>query len=180
MDITYLGGASFLLKGERVVAINPAQKARAADVLLHSSRQHDRTLIVDGPGEYEIGGVLIVTEETGPRASGLFSHAVATQGLNVVHLGTRVHDLTERQITAFGPVDVLILSADDVQAAQKAVQALEPRVVLPFGPRATELSSALGARRLEPEARFSWNGSGTPPKVVLLKKKASGGKKRAA
>jgi len=175
MDITYGGGASFLVKGERAVALNPAPQSPRTDIVLYSSRQGSG--IVDGPGEYEIGGVLIVTEEAGPRGCGALAHGVEIQGINVVHLGAQVHDLTERQTAAFGSVDVLILNADDPRAAQRAVQALEPRVVLPFGSKAAELCSELGARDLQPEARFTWSG-GTPPKVVLLKESES--KKRAA
>lgn len=174
MDITYLGEASFLIKGDRVVAINPGRDAPRADVALHSSRQKDRRLIVNGPGEYEIGGVLIVTVGTGP--TGTLSHAVEIGGLNVVHLGGEA--MSDREIAAFGEVDILILAARDLASAQRIVAVLEPRVVLPYGPGSEELSAALGVRDVQPESRFSWNGSGTPPKVVLLK--PAGHKKRAA
>lgn len=177
MEITYLSGASFQIKADRIVALNPPQGI-AADVVLHSARQNSSKHIVNGPGEYEISGVLIFTVEAGPKDSATLVHAIETGGVSIVHLGTPLHQLDKRALEALGRVDILLLNAEDLATAQEAVRDLEPRIVIPFGSRAPELCVALGVREPRAESRFSWNGLTTPPKAVLLK--APGARKRAA
>lgn len=174
MDISYAGGASFVIKGERTVVINPTGAAAKAHVVLHSERQRARKLIVNGPGEYEIGGVLIASVRSGRS----LAHAVEVNGINVVCLTGRCKDMDPSEMAALGRVDVLLVGADDLQAAREAVAALTPRVVIPFGTQAAEVCAAAGVKAVTPQPRFSWNGTGTPPKAVLLK--APGTRKRAA
>lgn len=176
MEITYLGEESFLVKAERAVAINPGRQGPAADVVLHNVRQNDRRLIVNGPGEYEIGGVLVLTVADG--RSRALCHVMEVGGLNVAFVGAGSLALSEREIAGLGQVDVLIVAAADPVAAGRVIGVLEPRVVLPFGAGSQELSAAIGVRDPQQETRFSWNGSGTPPKLVLLK--PAGRKKHAA
>ena len=178
MDITYLGGASFLLKGEQVVAVNPTGRSAGAGITLHSSRRQNARSIVDGPGEYEIGGTLIATLEKGQNGASTLVHAGELGGLNVVHAAGGLAELSEDDLQALGKVDVLLVSAEDLKAAQLAVTELTPRVTLPFGPGAPELCAVLGVRAPEPQPRFSWNGAGSVPKAVLLK--AVTPRKRAA
>jgi L-ascorbate metabolism protein UlaG (beta-lactamase superfamily) len=177
MDITYLDGASFQVRAERLIAINPPNAA-PADIVLHSKRQTRSKHIVNGPGEYEIGGVLIPTTEVGPKETPTLVHALDFDGMSVVHLGAAVPELDDRALDALGRVDVLLLNADDLKAAQAAVRDLEPRVVIPFGQRAAELCAALGVKERRAESRFSWNGVTNPPRAVLLK--APSTRKRAA
>lgn len=166
MDITYLGHSSFEVRGDVTVVIDPPSP-RPADLTLYTKRQKDRRCLVNGPGEYEIGGILIVTAAAA-RSSNL-THAIGLAGLNLVHLGVQIEPLHERDLEAIGKVDILLLSADDLPAAQKAVGILEPRVVLPFGTGASPLCAALGEREIQERARFSWNGVSPVPRAVLLK-----------
>ncbi len=178
MEITYLGNASFQLRGERVILVNPSQKPTADSIVLYSTRRNDGKQIVDGPGEYEIGGVLIITAAAGPKDFPTLVHSITLGDLNLVHLSAGGHDLSERAIEAMGKVDILLVQAEDTAAAQAAIQKLEPRVIIPFGSQALELCTALGVRQLRAESRFSWNGTTNSPKAVLLKPSAA--KKRAA
>lgn len=178
MDITYAGGASFLIKGERVVAINPQEKKPSADVVLHSTRKDAKRDIADGPGEYEIGEVLVTTVRTGERGSTALSHAVTLANITTLHLASNVDKLDNAAVDIIGSVDILILNTDDLKAAQAAEKLLDARVVLPFGAHTSEFCTAIGAGAVEPVARFSWNGTATPPKVVVLK--APGTRRRTA
>ena len=177
MEIIYLDGATFQIKGDRTVTVNPPP-AMAVDIVLHSVRQKSSKQIVNGPGEYEIGGVLIATVEVGPRQAATLVHGVEVGGVNVVHLGMGEPELDERAFDALGAVDVLLVNADEPAAAQAAVRNLEPRIVIPFGPKAAELCAALGVKEPRAEPRFSWNGLSAAPKAVLLK--ATRSRKRAA
>ena len=178
MDITYLGGHSFVLKGEHTIAINPPAGSPRSDITLHSKRQARSKEIVNGPGEYEIRGSLIVTLELGPCDATTLIHAVEVGGLAVVHLGPTVRDLSERAISDLGRVDILLVNADDLRAAQAAVTDLSPRLIIPYGAHAGELCAALGVKDPQPQARLVWNGLTPQLKVVLLK--TAGTKRRAA
>jgi hypothetical protein len=178
MDIAYLGDHSFLVKGERIVAINPPAGTARPDIALHSRRQARSKEIVNGPGEYEIGGCLIVTVELGPREASTLAHAIEVGGLNVVHLGTIIGALSDRAAAGLGRADVLLVNTDDLRAAQEAITNLTPRLVIPYGPHAAELCAVLGVKDARPQPRLSWNGITTQPKAVLLKPLAT--RRRAA
>src|SRR5947209_253822 len=164
MDIRYLGNTALLLKGDRTVAMNPGTGMDRPDIALHTKRQRSQKLIVNGPGEYEIGGVLIGTVALGD----LLAHAVELDGINVVLVVGDASKLDERALATLGRVDVLLVNADDVRMAQAAVSELTPRVVVPFGEHATEICSAVGVKDASAQARFSWNGTTNPPTAVLL------------
>lgn len=177
MEISYLGGSSFLIRDERTVAINPSDRSTAADVVVHTRRQRSRKHIVNGPGEYEIGGVLIVTTEAGPREDSTLVHALELGGANVVHHGKPHGRLEARAIEALGAVDVLLINADDLLAAKEALRDLQPQVVIPYGGHAGELCAELGVTEPRPELRFTWNGTAKAPRAVLLRAPS---KKRSA
>jgi hypothetical protein len=89
-----------------------------------------------------------------------------------------LNELTEREVLALGKIDVLLLPADDLRAAQSLVTDLVPRVVIPFGANAAELCAALGVPGATLESRFAWNGTAATPRAVLLKPVAA--RRRAA
>lgn len=178
MEITYAGDASFRLKDTCTVAINPAEKAEAGTVTLYTERKAATKNLIAGPGEYEIAGALIATVPLGAPDSPHLAHAVNMDGTNVLHIGSRIQILDENAVTAIGRIDVLIVNADDLAIAQQTVSDLMPRVVVPFGSQAEALCAALGVKEPQPALRFTWSGTGMPPKAVLLK--APGRRKRAA
>jgi hypothetical protein len=170
MEITYGGKASFFLKGETSVVIDGSD----ASIKLYTTRQRSQKLKANGPGEYEIGGVLVTTLDVG----GSYAHAITLDEINVLHLSGDPSKLSTRDIESLGRIDILIVRADDARAAQSAIGDITPRVVIPFGNNAAEVASASGVKDAEPQNRFAWNGVVTPPKAVLLKEPA--GKKKAA
>jgi hypothetical protein len=169
VDISYLGENRFLIRGEGTVAVNPERAVPDATVTLHGSKQKRNAGFVNGPGEYEIGGVLIVSLAVGERGSGELAHSFEVGDLNIVYLGDRLHALTERDVMALGAIDVLIINANSVPLARETVRDLTPRVVIPFGIGAEDLVKSLGIADPQPQAKFSWNGVTKAPAAVLLK-----------
>jgi hypothetical protein len=167
MEIIYQGSASFLLKGERSVAINPQSKS-PADIVLYSEKRDARKIIVNGPGEYEIAGVPIVTAPLAETSSGIV-HAVNLDGINVLLVLESSARLSEENLYSIGRVDVLIVDPGDPGAAEALALDLSPRVVIPFGHHAEKLCAMLGVRDATPQPRFSWNGSSAVAKALLLK-----------
>ena len=97
--------------------------------------------LINGPGEYEIGGVFIIgtamhnTEGERPKYNVAYSFDY--DGLNVVHLGDLDHVPHQSTIEAMGNTDVLLLPVGGggglgaTQAAE-VVSMLEPGIVIPM------------------------------------------------
>jgi hypothetical protein len=170
MEITYGGKAAFTVRGEKSVSIDGPE----ADIALFTTRQKKAALKINGPGEYEVGGVLITSLEV----SGTLLYAITLDDINVAHISTSTAGLTERDLAALGRIDVLLVQASDQKAAHEAIADLSPRVVIPFGPTAPAIAAALGVKNAETQPRFIWNGVSAPPKAVLLRE--SGTRKKAA
>jgi L-ascorbate metabolism protein UlaG (beta-lactamase superfamily) len=95
---------------------------------------------LDGPGEYEIGGVFITAVATGSQ-NGKAERNVAFvfdfEGVNVAHLGDIDKVPTRKEVEAFGTVDVLLVpvgGGKSLNAAKAAevINLIEPGIVIPM------------------------------------------------
>ena len=97
--------------------------------------------IVNGPGEYEIGGVFITGVQTNEHAGKdevrnvlyLFDF----NGLNIAHLGAVTRVPTQAEVEALGPVQILLLPIGgdttlDAAHAAEVVNLFEPNIVIPM------------------------------------------------
>ncbi len=162
MDITYLGHASFKLRGKgATVVTDPYDAAMVglkfpkhteADIVTvsHTHEDHNAVaqiegspFVVNGPGEYEIKGVGIVgipvyhDEEKGAKRGKNTVYHIVIDGVNIVHMGDIGHTLSSLQIESLGEVDVLLIPVGGVYTidAAKAVAIIhevEPNVVVPM------------------------------------------------
>lgn len=162
-DIQYLGHSCFRLRGrEGIVITDPYDRSVGLDIgrptahivtVSHNHPDHnnvaavrparERVVVIDGPGEYEVGGVLI----TGVRTFH-DKHKGAELGRNTVyvvhlddvvfcHLGDLAHELTSQQIDEIGNVDVLFVpvgGGETIGPAEAAsvISQIEPRIVVPM------------------------------------------------
>lgn len=169
MEITWLGHACFRLKGkDSVVLMDPCPKStgyaigrQPADIVTisHDHDDHNWTetitggpKLLTGPGEYEIGGVLLTGVRTYHDAKKGAEHGRNTVFLaevdevRVCHLGDLGHVLTEEQIESLSDIDVLLVPVGghttiDAEAAAEIVSLLEPKLVVPMHYQ-TEASAA--------------------------------------
>ena len=98
--------------------------------------------IIQGPGEYEIGGVFVTAIETNGvkrRSSELRNMLcmIDIEGITVVHLGAMNRLPTQTQVEALGQVHVALVpigGADTLSAAKAAevINLLEPSIVIPM------------------------------------------------
>jgi L-ascorbate metabolism protein UlaG (beta-lactamase superfamily) len=113
-----------------------------------------------GPGEYEIGGVLIIGVATfhdsvrGAQRGKNTVYVMEVDEMAVCHLGDLGHVLTAEQVEELGDVDVLLLPVGGVSTinaptAAEVVRQLEPRVVVPMHYKTPVLKW-----ELEPAERF--------------------------
>lgn len=216
-DITYLGHACFRLRGrDGVVLCDPYSRVIGLDLgkptahivtVSHDHPDHnyvagvkpmrEKLFVIDGPGDYEVSGVLISGIRTAHDKS-----KGSERGFNTVyvihlddvvfcHLGDLGHELTQAQIEEIGDVDVLFVpvgGGETIGPAEAAsvISQISPRVVLPMHYATAQLSfeydlapldkftHELGLKEIVPEDKLSVTPSNLPAegaetRVVILK-----------
>ncbi len=178
MDISWLGHSCFRIKGRQGIVIitdpySPSlgyslgkPSARIVTVS-HQHPGHSYVQGIDGeprpvtgPGEYEIGGVLIIgiatfhDEEKGGKRGKNTVYLMEIDEISVCHLGDLGHILTAEQIEEIGNVDIVLLpvggtSTINAPKAAEVVRQLEPKVVIPMHYKTPALNW-----ELEPVERF--------------------------
>lgn len=159
-----------LTAGDLTVITNPTPKTRVAAHVVLLSHPHDAdhnavdqikssseqpTLIVDTPGEYEIQGTLI---QGVPTQAHNTAFRIDIDGIRCAFLGRPTKESLSR-LGELGTIDVLLLAVGDAlfteEEAAKAVSAIEPRVVIPYGYNGSisQLLNNLNASSQQPEAK---------------------------
>lgn len=177
MDISWLGHSCFRIKGKQTTVITDPYSPELGYTLgKHSARivtvshQHPGHSYVQGiggeprpvtgPGEYEIGGVLIIgigafhDGENGSIRGKNTVYLMEVDEVSVCHLGDLGHVLTAEQAEELESVDVLLVPVGGVSTingpmAAGVVRQLAPKVVIPMHYQTEALN-----RELEPVARF--------------------------
>ena len=202
MDVTWLGHACFRLRGkEGVVLMDPCARStgytigkQSADIVTasRSDPEHAYTdavtppfRLLNAPGEYEIGGVLLNGVQTAPPGKARSDPAttrnvafvVEIDDLRVCHLGDLDHTPTQDLIEELSDIDVLFTpvgghGALDAAGAAEVISLLQPRLVVPMRYRteaaAVELDpldpfiKQLGRTAPDPQARLSVTRSNLP------------------
>jgi len=162
MDISYLGHASFKIKGKHAsVLIDPFDpemvgfpfpKHTSADIvcITHEHKDHNNKslvegspFIISGPGEYEMKGVQIIgipsfhDSEEGKARGRMTLYHITIDEVNIVHLGDLGTMLTKDDIEKLDGVDILMVPVGGVftitpEEAAKIVAELEPAIVIPM------------------------------------------------
>jgi L-ascorbate metabolism protein UlaG (beta-lactamase superfamily) len=220
-DVQYLGHACFRLRGrDGIVVADPYDRSIGLDIgrptahivtVSHPHPDHanvaavrpmrDRLFTIDGPGEYEVGGVLITGVRTfhdkkrgadrGPNTV----YVIHLDDVVFCHLGDLGHELTTQQIEEIGTVDVLFIpvgGGETIGPAEAAavIGQIEPRIVVPMHYALAGQSSEtndlapldkflheLGLKEITAEERLSLSSSNLPPegeeaRVVVMRSSA--------
>ncbi len=206
MEITWLGHSCFRLRGrEATVLADPYQKGLGytlgrptADIVTisHDHPSHNNVAgaageprVVQGPGEYEVKGVVITGIRTYHDAEGgktlgkNTAYLIEMEDLVICHLGDLGHVLTTAQVEAMSDVDVLLVpvgGSTTINAAQAAevISLIEPKLVVPMHYR-TPVGGAnlepverflrqMGLADLEPQPKLSVTGSGLPEEMQVV------------
>ncbi len=177
MDITWLGHSCFMIKGRNAVVITDPYSpnlgyslGKPTAHIVTVSHQHEGHSYVQGiggepkivtrPGEYEIGGVLIIgiatfhDNDKGANRGKNTVYLMEIDEMTVCHLGDLGHVLTADQVEETGNVDVLLLpvgggSTISAPVAAEVVRQLEPKAIVPMHYKTPAIS-----REMEPVERF--------------------------
>ncbi len=153
MDITYLGGSGFQLRGRDASlfvdpSTSPDRRANARAVLMSGYGTEPAVDVGDArvisrPGEYEVSGILIRAIRTSRAASddasnlGGMAYAVSIDGVVICHLGHLSRVLSTGEVSELGETDVVLLPVGGEEtlapnlAAQVATQ-LGPKIIIPM------------------------------------------------
>jgi L-ascorbate metabolism protein UlaG (beta-lactamase superfamily) len=174
-DIQYLGHSCFRLRGRdgtiitdpfgKVVGIDIGRPSAHVVTVSHHHPDHDNVaaikplreqlVVLDGPGEYEVGGVLISgvqsyhDKEKGAEQGRNTIYVIHLDDVVFCHLGDLGHRLTKTQIEELGVVDVLFVPVGggetiSTSEAVELISEIEPRMVIP-------MHYAVGQQSLENE-----------------------------
>ena len=206
MDINWLGHSCFRFKGSQAVIVtdpyppdlgyslgNPA--ARIVTVShAHPSHSYVKGVggeprVVTGPGEYEIGGTVIIgvatyhDGEVGKSRGKNTVYLMEVDGVLVCHLGDLGHVLTAGQVEEIDKVDVLLLpvgggSTINARMAAEVVRQLEPKAVVPMHYKTPAISRQLepverflkemGIQQVTSQSKLSVNKSTLPPRMQVF------------
>ncbi len=162
MEITYLGHASFLLKGKTARLLTdpfdgamvgfPFPKVPEVSIVTisHEHKDHNalsnvrgNPFVIRGPGEYEVEGVSVEgfatfhDNQRGVKRGNNTMYKVILDGVTLLHAGDLGHMLDASIIDAIGDIDVVFLPVGghftiDAQTAAQCVKEIEPSIVIPM------------------------------------------------
>ena len=161
MEITYLGHASFKIKGKKAALVtdpfNPKNvglkfSGVVADIVTisHGHGDHNASelvketqMVIEGPGEYEIKEVTILglstfhDDKKGAERGSNTIYVIEMEEMRLAHLGDLGHKLDENILNSIGEIDVLMIPIGgfytiDSSAAVEITREIEPSIVIPM------------------------------------------------
>ncbi len=178
MEITWLGHSCFRLRSrESFVVTDPCAKSTGYTIgrptasvvtVSHDHPGHNNVKavagsprVIQGPGEFEISGVLITgirtyhDDEQGQRLGKNVAYVLELDDVRVCHLGDLGHVPTPEQVEMLSGVDILLTpvgggSTISASAAAETVSLLAPKLVIPMHYQ----TPAEKQKELEPLDRF--------------------------
>jgi len=147
--------------------------------------------VVNGPGEYEISGVLIIgvaiyhDTQRGQIRGKNTAYVMEVDGISVCHLGDLGHVPSSEQMEEMGDVDVLLLpvgggSSISAAIAAEVMRQLDPNVVIPMHYKTPAIKRDLdavdvflkemGRGQVEPRPKLNVSKSNLPisTEIILL------------
>lgn len=214
MEITWLGHACFKIRGkEATVITDPYDQTvgynlgkQTADIVTISHPHSDHNYasgiggsprLVEGPGEYEISGVLITgistyhDTEGGKKRGKNTVYLIEMEDLTICHLGDIGHVPTADQAEQLSNVQILMIPVGggatlDASAAVETISLIEPKIVIPmhyqtevlvkhnFEPLDKFLKE-MGVKEVQPQPKLTVTKANMPPgntQVVVLEYKS--------
>lgn len=206
VDINWLGHSCFRIKGSQGTVITDPYPPdlgyslgkQTASIVTVSHRHPSHSYVqgiggeprlITGPGEYEIGGVLIIgiptfhdAERGGKRGKNTV-YVIEVDGVVICHLGDLGHVLTAEQVEEIDNVDVLLLpvggvSTIDATVASELIRQLEPKAVIPMHYKTPALNRELdtvdrflkemGIEHIDPQPKLSVSKSTLPASTQVF------------
>jgi len=139
--------------------------------------------LIDGPGEYEVHGVLISgvrtyrDESRGSQRGANTCFVYELDGLRAVHLGDLAHTLNEEALGEIGAVQLVCVPLGGTLTASRAAEVvaqLEAHLIVPYAangsyePELDRFRHEMGVQPGEPVARLSVTISSVPHETTVV------------
>lgn len=174
MEISILTKDSIKIKGKNSsFVVDPTALLRAktqADAVLiatklkeyDTSKIEEQRVIIQAPGEYEVGGVKI----TGFRVDSYLNYNILIDGIEL--LLTSSSSLTAQK-EPMRDYNIIVLQADSV-LDESVIAAFSPQMVVLFGEKSEEMFNALGTSKKSKASKVALKKEQLPEEVeaVLL------------
>lgn len=156
-----------------LVAAFPQEPDEKALSLLSAPEDDVNKGVISWPGEYDVDGLAIrgIGHDEGQRVS----YVIDDGKVRMAFIATPLHEWTDNELELLGDIDVLCIPADDPKLAQKLIDTVDPRVLIPLPTNddATfnDVLKAIGAKADDEEKEYKLKGS-LPAEgrdVVILK-----------
>lgn len=170
MEIVWYGHACFRLRGRGCAVVTdpyppelgyqlPRFSGTIATVS-HDGSNHNQTravrgkpYVIDGPGEYEVGGVFVTGVATNPsvdKAARNTAYLIEIEGILVCHMGVLDALPSQEVVEALDGIDILLLpvggrSVLTPAKAADVVSVVEPAIVIPMLYASPDLEADLGS-----------------------------------
>lgn len=158
MDVNFLSQNSIKIKSKRATVVIDPQKEiskTSADCVIVTndssdiSRVSESRLLVEGPGEFEVGGLKITGISFGDKTA----YVLNADGTEVLVIKASV---VEKTTGVNRDYPILILNADS-SLNQSLITSLEPRLVILYGEKAKEGAKVLGRESVSVVSKYSFS-----------------------
>lgn len=154
MDVQFYGANCLVFSNkdirivvdDNLVEIGSKSVSKDGDILLFTNRQHpnptvEARMVIDTPGEYELGNVSIrgiaLRSHMDEGGSNTTAYRLSVGETTYLVLGHVHPDITDDQLEVIGLVDVLFVPVGgngftlDPLGASKVIRNIEPKIVIP-------------------------------------------------
>lgn len=172
MEIVSVSGQSLRIKGKTVTTlVTPVlgKSKVAADVILFHNRSHEAVdvsaveglkLIVDGPGDYEVGGMKISAQRIGDDVI----YSLFLDGIEI--LITKA-STSEKMKDGLKDCQIAVFLAD-AMAEQRVVTSLNATMTVFYGEQAVANAKAFGKEDAAPVAKVSVTREKLPTEAEII------------
>ncbi|HSW96822.1 MAG TPA: hypothetical protein VLF89_03275 [Candidatus Saccharimonadales bacterium] len=172
MEITSISESSVKVKGKQALfAINPTvSKAKiAASAAIFFERlttpldiKHfeEEPLVIQGPGEYEVGGIKF----SGSRVGEAFTYRITVDGLDILSARTSSLSKSKESATDY---DILLLESDTL-ADQSVITALNATIIIFYGEKKEENAKAMGREEGSPVSKVNVTREKLPTETQII------------
>lgn len=175
ITIHSLGGKTIRcdIDGREIVAFAGKEVEGAKISLLATPEDDVKSGVISWPGEYDIDGIAVrgIGHEEGKRVS----FVIDNSRVRIAFMASPLHDWKSHELELLGDVDILCIPADDAKIAQKIIDEVDPRVLIPLPTTDektfVEILKAVGAHGKEIESEYKLKGNlpAEGREVIILK-----------
>lgn len=168
MEIAYLSKSGLRIKNKQAtIAIDPQDKGTYDAVLVLAKSVEEisyaeETVLVQGVGEYEIGGIKI----TGLRSEADMLYSMIVDGVEILIGKAQALEKMQHKLKEY---NIVVVNCD-VEASATFITSLAENVVMFYGEKATIIASSFGKENIKTVAKYSSTKDKLPTEVetVLL------------